>query len=869
MALLIKDYENMSEDDPAKKDLENKILKYAEDENLGNRLYDPNTGELVDVKSADAPMAAIELYNAAEDISATDKDVLVEQEYFNELGIDLSSGNDDFLYTGIGNNQSILTKGQNITDTQLKLLKEYVATGKMPKGLTKVPMGTGADPNPLLALFNSKFDDYVIANKALQLNANLATTVRTYGFDELFDKTLNTIGAGDITTQNEQANIFADALQNAGFDIDTEAISYSTTANFGQRNLGGIPHFMEFLFKVWGTNKITGLSKLTKSFKDIGAGYSIFKNNPSKYKAYTSSLDVLEETLKFEGAGLLFDEQYQVGSGALFGGTMKAGQVYAPFGNMLSKRLSQSILSPRNQALAANPFYRGFTDKLTRVSRLETVRGTATTIGGSALGAGGYIFASTVTDPESYFAELDEKNIGLAQSYADEITKMIVAGKLSKGIPGMESVKNAVAKDIITLTSGGRSSKMSRDAAKFFEIDNKNIENPDGESIQLITDNSKAKTKDLLERRKKEEISEEDARKEFDEIKRHERAALTQIAVNSAREAIDKERDKGNLTPSDGEISVIANKIMRGERLSASEAAKLDNIPKELLYQYTRTEVGTQEGDYLEYIFEDNRRIQHQLNGGGLGVSYRGVGKNAETYFMNNKLGEYNVSEKLTPELYNETYEFLYQKNKLNRDIRVGEIRLKNKNLTESEKTDLKNEIEASKEKLKEYETGGTLYENLQTKLKDSSEKLLTEDTSRITDLKGGSSKIIDEIQEFQDVYDGLAKEYNLEAKDVKGEIAFINPVTGESFINKKVASEIKDFSASKHEDIHKIFIDVFKDSSGKVTEEGIELIDNVLNMLSPKQKRLIETQVEARYDTGKPKNEWLLIKAKLSLVRQ
>ena len=882
MALLIKDYENMSEDDPAKKDLENKILEYAEDENLGNRLYDPNTGELVDVKSADAPMAAIELYNAAEDISATDKDVLVsnlantnydlvglasdiiaKQEYLTEQGLNLSVGNDSFMYSDAFTqmdafNQDFITKPQNITDTQLKLLKEYVATGKMPKGLTKVPMGTGADPNPLLALFNSKFDDYVVTNKALQLNANLATTVRTYGFDELFDKTLNTIGAGDITTQNEEANVFADALQNSGFDINTDAISYSTMANFGQRNLGGIPHFMEFLFKVWGTNKITGLSKLTKSFKEIGKGFKVFKDSPGKYKAYTSSLDVLEETLKFEGAGLLFDEQYQVGSGALFGGAMKTGQViYAPFGNMLSKRMSQFILSPRNQALAANPFYRGFTDNLTRVSQLETVRGTATTVGGSMLGAGTYIFASTVTDPKSYFAELDEKNIGIVQSYADEITKMIIAGKLSKGIPGMESVKNAVAKDIITLTSGGKSSKMSRDAAKFFEIDNKNIENPDSESIQLITDNSKAKTKDLLERRKKEEISEEDARKEFDEIKRHERAALTQIAVNSAREAIDKERDKGNLTPSDGEISVIANKIMRGERLSASEAAKLDNIPKELLYQYTRTEVGTQEGDYLEYIFEDNRRIQHQLNGGGLGVSYRGVGKNAETYFMNNKLGEYNVSEKLTPELYNEAYEFLYQKNKLNRDIRVGEIRLKNKLLTESEKTDLKNEIEASKEKLKEYETDGTLYENLQTKLKDSSENLLTEDTNRITDLKGGSSKVINDIQEFQDIYDGLAKEYGLEAKDVKSETAFVNPVTGESFINKTIAAEIKDFSVARHEDIHKIFLDVFKDSSGKVTEEGIELIDNVLNMLSPKQKRLIETTVESRYNTSKPKNEW------------
>ncbi len=95
-----------------------------------------------------------------------------------------------------------------------------------------------------------------------------------------------------------------------------------------------------------------------------------------------------------------------------------------------------------------------------------------------------------------------------------------------------------------------------------------------------------------------------------------------------------------------------------------------------------------------------------------------------------------------------------------------------------------------------------------------------------------------------------------MKPKNVKEEIAIINPITKESFINMDVAKKVRNINPETHEAVHKIGI-IPKDSKGLVTQDGIKLIDDVLENLSDNQRKILEEEVKSRYDINKPKEEW------------
>ena len=876
------EYENATDPD-VKKNLGEKINnQFGTEKDLGKKLYDTNTGKFIDLEKADVPLAQLELYQKADEKSMKDIDVLLNErdnQYYSlngltgdilqwdnvykEEGISWNEG-ESFMYTDVGNNQSILSNPKKISNSQLEKLKEFNETGKLPEGLTKLP-----GSHPLAVAFNNVLDEYTVTNKAIALNRNLATTARSWGFDEMLDDTMEITGADDgflgltepvnLITQNEEANMFSDLLSRTGTDVKTELINYSTTQNFFQRNLGAIPHFGEFVFKMWGFGKLGGtqaLKNIGGGLKEFGKGYRVFRNGKNfgetnrKYKLYTSTIDAIEDGLKFEGTSLFFDgDDYRPGEAGMFGATMKTGQIgFGAFSNRFTRGLSNAIMSPKSQALANNPFYRGITTRISDVSKYNTPANIVKETGGLLTGATGYQFASSVTDMEGYFGGLKEENLSYFESTIDEMFKIGVIGKLSKGMPGVDNFLAASKADIVRLTSRGKSSVESKEASKFFGIENDLIENPTIETEKAITDKSIELTKDILQKRKDGDISPEEAREQFNEVKKNERMALTQASINVARTAIDLEREAGNAVPTDAEIMVISAKLKNGEQLSAIESQKLSRIPKEILYDTIGIKEGTKASQNLENIYKNNDIIQAQLNGGGLHLGYHGIaGGTTSSYIINGgPVGKYNVSRKLTPELYKETYDFLNKKNNLNSDIFSLQKNLKENSdtLSTSDKIDIKKEISDKTKELERYEDkDGDIAIDLQRKLTESAEKLTEESVSE-TNMRGGSSKIINSVQEFQDAYNKAG----LEAKDVKKDIAFIDPKTGERFINKEVASKVKDFTADTHEGTHRFLLDLFKDNKGKVTEQGIEVIDELLNSLSPRQRELVEFDVQQRY---------------------
>ena len=218
-----------------KVELGKKIDKIAGDQSLGNKLYDPSTGTLIDVKAKDAPLPTIELFNEAEKISGTDidtlttglsdtfynlqglsTDILKMDEWFTKEEYNWTDGSDAMLYSGIGNSQALLTRPENITDDQLEKIKEFAETGKMPEGLTYIP-----GEHPLATTFNEELDRYTVVNTAIQLNRNLATKQKGLTFlggQQLLEGVLDVAGnilGGDIGGENyltsfEQAVTFKD-----------------------------------------------------------------------------------------------------------------------------------------------------------------------------------------------------------------------------------------------------------------------------------------------------------------------------------------------------------------------------------------------------------------------------------------------------------------------------------------------------------------------------------------------------------------------------------------------------------------------------------------------------------------------------------
>ena len=175
--------------------------------------------------------------------------------------------------------------------------------------------------------------------------------------------------------------------------------------------------------------------------------------------------------------------------------------------------------------------------------------------------------------------------------------------------------------------------------------------------------------------------------------------------------------------------------------------------------------------------------------------------------------------------------------------------------LSDNEKSKLK-ELEAEYESLTKGEEFGKINKIVEDYTKNRYEKDIAVAREILVSTKEGKLIESKSVEEFQKQYEEAFPESKI---NVSERLGFYNPNTKELYINRNVAINQRNITTGKHEVLHFVLRDILKNEQGKVTQEGIKLIDDVMAKLTPEQKKTVQDRIDANYrytEDGKEKNK-------------
>ena len=810
---------------------------------FGGKLYDKNTGEMVDFNKA--PVKVIEVEEAAQELAETTELDVLEDNLLNRnfelVGLAKSFLNlhnkdkENYQYKMETPIDQLLGPGREEKD--LALINYLVENGQLPKDIYNL-----SGDSLIAKTFNDALDDYEVINKAILINRNPLTAKQRNYVEEAIDGAAAVIGK-DITTQLESQAIFIEVLRRDGMFDEKELKDFEEKlkANTGQNIMKGVPTLFAFGVEIALTRKLSG-NKIAKVFKyldDIAVKY--FKGNKYMKTAINAISKGLTEGSEFAAATALknmaLNEDESVGESFLQGGAMGFG---GTFGKAFFGALNKATLN------SSNLIGRGYGKLNYYLDKSEVYKNFIASAQSAAGGATAYISGGVLMGNQNLHYE------ELTTTFIEEWSKMFILGKLQKGLrdPGgsMRDSYRRMSNDILGFSNLSYNSKKGATA---LNVDTKIISNPTETSNEQVAAAAQAKIDSIAKDAKDGKITTEESLILIKQAAQAKMALLNQIGINQAKAEIQKERKSGQ-APTVAEEYTTLNKIKNNEELNAKDSQTLAELPPELILEKLGIESSTESLRQVNDMINRESTIQDLLNGGNGKFVVTQAGFQGKVIV---KEGQYRVS-KDNPKLRQETYEFLNKKFALNDSL----TRLKNmktSGMSVLEKENYDETVKEQEAELSKYQKDGVTENILQGKLQKEALKIYEADVAKSqelakTNVKG---KVVESLtkNEFQKAYDASG----LKAKNVKDTVAFIDPNTGNRFINREKALEIKSFNAATHEDIHAVTLDVFKNAEGKVTEEGIVIIDNIVGSLSARQQKILNKEVESRYDTKKPKGEY------------
>ena len=813
--------EYLTASESRKKEIKAEIETIDKELGLGGKLYDKNTGNVVGMDKASQSL--IESYEKSEELAET-----TELDELNSMLL-----NSSFDLVGIAKDFQSLESTTRKEDLGVfskkdKALIDYIAkNGKLPEKIHNIETSLTSNfggKSRVAKAFNKAIDKYEIINRALQTNRNPLTAENNEIFNEVVDATLNIVG-GDISTKRENANLFIDLIEASPLEIkDKNVLKEEWEKSNVQEIARGVPHLVQFVAEVGVTKKLSGngiakgVNWASKAFTQYykgnkyiqAASKSVFSKAGIK-----GAIEAGEFGLTTALTNVAFDRDESVAGSAASGASMGFG---GTLGRAFFKHLNKGFV----RDMFKTPLY--YLDKSSVYKSVMLQSQSA------AGGATAYILGGMIMDPLNY------EYHKLQDTFIQEWSKMFILGKLQRGLKtpygGMQNVYRRYSDDMLKLQNLSYSSKKGADV---LGLETSIIKTPEKTSNEQVEKAVQLKTQEVNKKLENKEITKEQADLELRQIQESKLAVENQIGINQAKIEIKLERESGQ-APTVGQEYVTMSKLKNGEKLNDRDSRTLSELPPEIILQNMGVAASTGNVQQANVIINREAKIQKMLNGGnGFILTQDG--------FEAVKQGEYKA---LDPKLREETYQFLNKKFGL--DAELSQLKdMKTSSMSVLELENYKKTIEEKEVELKKYQEGGETYDALQERLQEDALKKYEADIVKSKELAKTNVKgeVVESFtkDEFQKAYDASG----LEVKDVKDTVAFTDPNNGNKFINREKALEIRDFSAGTHEDFHAVALDVFKDSKGNVTEEGITVIDNILSSLSPRQQKILKEEVDLK----------------------
>jgi len=872
---LLDDYKkNPNNETKAELDLERDNLGLTEE------LYDYFTGKTWNIKDKEIPIELLSMGERSKEHSKKSRnhlDELLLNETYKLFGFAkeyvlpyIEEYGTESLFRGYKGTERIREGiGESQIKKDIKEIKEFVNKGDN-LGLTLI-----AGNHPIAVEWNKMLRETQTLERAIVLNDDPVAGREGDMFGAFMSSARDIAGfqtdkaIGDQTSW-ERVNSFNEVLQRGNKDYTAvysngaSKLSHALEQNLGEMALGGLPHLIQFGLEVGIVKTGTG-GAITKGFNYLGKlalGTKVARNHSAVRHGIRTIVGGLGEGSVFLVADQAFEgiTKYQGETDAA--GSFRFGATFGAAG-YLWKAINRSI--------PPSKIFSEFTAKLNKSSTFKSFQqglGQATTAA--------TMYEGALIMEEVYAGKLpSEIYEGLSMKhYGAEILKMWMFGG-KQNLFGKQGLFRMGRQDMLNFQGKTFGSEK---AANYFAKElgvkpsdfhteyagNRNKTGSEDKIKALHADMWMKIQKDLSNNK----ITKKEANKKLKELEVHITNLQGTQLWNFGREAFKLEKDSGK-NPTDGQIYMALEKLKRFSGKELMDPSKftledwntLANTPEGILMARLGIEKKDSRFNQLLNLKESANGLIEYLDGTSGGGIYK---------------TKYNSKERQL------TFEHLMKQDSIRNQIDKIQNQIKDSALGED--VFLKEKLDGLKQELSSYVRGGWRFEKLTKTIKEGVEmdyfralreakareskfnndllerlgrKRVTVTKENLDQIKeifpNRNIKIGDKFneiieaktpEEFQEMYDKT----NLEAENVKNVLGFTDPETGNRYINKQKALDVRSTSTVFHEDIHFYLKDSFKNSEGKVTKEGIEIIDGVLNELTPLQRKAVQKRIDDNY---------------------
>ena len=829
----------------------------------GGKLYDARNGKLYNWDKASE--SVVQINEGGDELAKTteldDLKTMVVDSYYDVVAtaktmveyIDsLDDYNTDKLQVfklatgGLGVAKFLNVIGDNTTvEDAYNVVKNIAETGKITKDLTKFP-----GDHPIATRLNESIIQYLTINRAIGTNTSVLTspkeTASTIFKQSLYDNVKNRLTPYDKVpwmdnlydiSPKQSIEVMKEVFNTGGFKLSDTP---STNLSLDKTSTGGrvsplynermketfgqfIGTFPDLVFFVGELAFIGGPIKKLNLVKR--GGQWVNQGTKSVFKAFSKtpaarSSEIAMETGKILGAvtteASIFsahtavwnpnptfaDFRQSASFGGVLGGSMQTGQ-------WIVNRFPIKWMSL-------------FMKNLSQYKTLQNQGGKI--VGAYGVGAPAFEIASAIHDWEGY----------KDKSWGDITSHMIAEGSKLYALSNRTIFWNMgavrVLHDDLRKMSGKASVKITN-MAKTHGVDVKTLENP------TIITQQELRIKEAEEINKYVKDPKMVDGEQFDKVVGeiaadfNEMNALIELNIFKAKQKID---DNTGVTkkmfPSAADTYVITEKLKRAarfpeqeEELTAEENQMLSNIPNSVLMERLGLDTNAVSGLGVEYIKDKSQWIEYQLDGS---VDYHAPDGSTLRESM-----------------------FKHLSKTIQVETQVGLInkKLKAKSISPEAKIKLEEELKLKEAELKNLKSGAGFERTQEERNKffESKEDQARKDWNEILKDKEYEIKEIEDVESFQAKYDEIVGD----GEKVGSDYGFTDPNTGIAYVNVEVGKLRKNLSTTiRHEGPHIMLKNSLKGEDGLVSEEGIEIIDDMLSKLSKEQKELVDDEIDDRY---------------------